>query len=129
MESRDWVSVSRPVFWSLGLSGLRSCLGLEGSRSRALHLETLHRFIFMQFCNKQFLKTDFKMIAQNIAVQRDQWLSFLCCYVVCEMEKTICLLPCLKFILNSIKNVLVPKKLQRVISATRDWEYFAKDYL
>jgi len=35
----------------------------------------------------------------------------------------------LKFILNSIKNVHVPKKPQRVISATRSWEYFAKDYL
>ena len=30
------------------------------------------------------------MIVQNSAVQRCQWLSFLCCYVICEMEKTIC---------------------------------------
>ena len=30
------------------------------------------------------------MILQNSAVQRGQWLSFLCCYVICEMEKTIC---------------------------------------
>jgi len=51
------------------------------------------------------------------------------CYVVCEMEKTICPLPPIKFILNSIKNVHVPKKPQRVISVTRGWEYFAKDYL
>jgi len=43
------------------------------------------------------------MIVQNLAVQRGQWLSFLCCYVICEMEKTICPLPHLKFILNSIK--------------------------
>jgi len=39
--------VSRPVFWSLGLSldSLWSRLGLEGfrSRSRVLSLETLHR--------------------------------------------------------------------------------------
>ena len=42
------------------------------------------------------------MIVQNVAIHRGQWLSFLCCYVVCEMEKTICPLPRLKFILNSI---------------------------
>jgi len=29
----------------------------------------------------------------------------------------------------SIKNVHVPMKPQRVISATRGWEYFAKYYL
>jgi len=50
------------------------------------------------------------MIVQNLAAQKGQWLSFLCCYVVCEMEKTICPLPCLKFILNSIKNVHAPMK-------------------
>jgi len=61
------------------------------------------------------------MIVQNLAVQTRQWLSFLCCYVVCEMEKTICPLPRLKFILNSIKNVHVPMKTQRVISATRGY--------
>jgi len=43
------------------------------------------------------------MIVQNLAVQRGQWLSFLCGYVVCEMEKTICPLPRSKFVLNSIK--------------------------
>ena len=43
------------------------------------------------------------MIVQSLAVQRGQWLSFLCCYVICEMEKTICPRPRLKFILNSIK--------------------------
>jgi len=69
------------------------------------------------------------MIVQNLAVERGQWLSFLCCFVVCELEKTICPLPRLKFILNSTKNVHVPMKPQRVISATRGWEYFAKDYL
>ena len=69
------------------------------------------------------------MIVKNLAVQRVQWLSFLCCYVVCEMEKTLCPLPCLKFILKLIKNVHVPIKPQRVISETTGWEYFAKDYL
>jgi len=69
------------------------------------------------------------MIVQNLAVQRGQWLSFLCCYVVCEMEKTICPLPHLNSILNSIKNVHAPMKPQRVISAARGWEYFAKGYL
>jgi len=119
-------------FWSLGLEGLRSRLGLglEGfrSRSRALRLETLHRLFFIKFCKKEFLwKTE--MIFQNSAVQRGQWLSFFCCYVVCEMAKTICPLPRLKFILSSIKNVHAPMKLQRVISAAGGWEYFAKNYL
>jgi len=40
------------------------------------------------------------MTVQNLAVQRGQWLSFLCCYVICEVEKTICALP---RILNSMK--------------------------
>jgi len=54
MESRDLVSVSnrvsRPVFWSVGLEGLRSRLGLEGfrSRSRDLGLETLRRLFFYE---------------------------------------------------------------------------------
>jgi len=43
------------------------------------------------------------MIVQNLAVKKGQWLSFLCCYVVCETEKTICPLPWLKLMLNSIK--------------------------
>ena len=41
VESRDLVSVSRPVFLSLGLERLRSRLGLERSRSRVLDLEVL----------------------------------------------------------------------------------------
>ena len=49
------------------------------------------------------------MIVQNSVVQRDQWLSF----VVCELEKTICPLPCLKIKLNSIKNVHVPRASER----------------
>ena len=67
------------------------------------------------------------MIVQNLAVQRDQWLSLLlCCLRVGENN-----LPStpFKFILNSMKNVHVPNKPQRVISATRGWEYFAMDYL
>jgi len=55
MESRDVVSVSRrvsrPVLWSLGL---------EGFRSRALRLETLHRLFFVKFCKKEVLKNVFK---------------------------------------------------------------------
>jgi len=91
MESRDLVSVSRPVFWSLGL---RSRLGLGGFRSRALLLETLNRLFFKKFCKKDFRKkTVLKNDCSNLTVQRGQWLSFLCCYVVCEMEKTICPLP------------------------------------
>jgi len=132
--------VSRPVFLESRSRSRRSQvssrsrlgLGLERfrSRSRALHLETFHRLFFLKFCKKEFLKKMvLKMIVQNVTVQRGWWLCFLCCSVVCELEKTICLLPRLKYILNSIKNVHVPRKLQRVISATRGWEYFAKDYL
>jgi len=40
------------------------------------------------------------MIVQNLAVQRGQWPNFLCCHVICEMEKTICPLPRSKFILK-----------------------------
>jgi len=56
------------------------------------------------------------MVVQNLAVQRGQWLNFLCCYVIYEME-------------NSVKNVYVPIKPQRIISVTRRWQYFAKDCL
>jgi len=69
------------------------------------------------------------MIVQNLAVQGGQLLSFLCCYAVYEMEKTICPLPRLKFTLNLIKNVHAPMKPQCVISATSGWEYFTKEYL
>jgi len=51
-RSRD---VSRDPFKSLGLEGRRSCVGLEGFRSRAIRFETLHRLLFMKFC-KEFLK-------------------------------------------------------------------------
>jgi len=61
------------------------------------------------------------MIVQNLAFQGGQRRSFLCCYCVCEMEKTICSLRRLKFILNSIKNVHAPMKPHRVISATRGY--------
>ena len=58
MESRD---ASRdPIFWSLGLEGLRFCLGLEGSRSRALRLETLHRLFFTTFCKMEFFEKRFQ---------------------------------------------------------------------
>ena len=43
------------------------------------------------------------------------------------MEKTICPLPCIYTEFN--KYVYVPMKPQSIISATRGWEYFAKDYL
>ena len=107
MESRDLVSVSRrvsrPVFSSLGLKGLRSRLGLEGfrSRSRALRLETLHRLFFMKFCNKEFiLKTVLKNDCSKFSRSTRSVAKLYCCYVVCEMEKTICPLRRLKFILN-----------------------------
>jgi len=64
------------------------------------------------------------MTVQNLAIQKGQ---FLYCYIVCELKKTICPLPRLKFILNSIKNVHIPMKPHCTISAKRGWEqaYFA----
>jgi len=84
-------------------------------------------YFLWSFGRRSSLQKGFKkMIVQNLAIQRGQ---FLCCYIVCELEKTICPLPRLISILNSIKNVHVPMKPQPIISATRGWEYFAKDYL
>jgi len=107
------VSVSEDFGLGLELFVSRLCIG----------------YFLWSFARSSFKKRFYKMIVQNLAVQRGQWLNFLCCYVVCEMEKTICPLPRLKFILNSIKNVHAPMKPQCVISAARGWEYFAKDYL
>jgi len=56
MVSRDLVSV--PVFWSLGLEGLRFRLGLE----------TLHRLFFMKFYKKEFLKNGFKKWLFNVKI-------------------------------------------------------------
>jgi len=49
MESQDLVSVSRPIFSSLGLECLRSCLvlGFEGFVSLALNLDTLHELFVL----------------------------------------------------------------------------------
>ena len=135
MESRDLVSVSRrvsrPVFWSLGLEGLRSRLGLEGfrSRSRALRLETLHRLFFMKFCKEFLKKTVLKNDCSKFSRSKRSVakLSSLLCYL--RVAENICPLPRLKFILNSIKNVHVPMKPQRLISAAGGWEHFAKDYI
>ena len=134
MESRDLVSVSRPVFWSLGLGfgGLRSRLGLEGfrSRSRALRLETLHRLFFMKFCNKEFiLKTVLKNDCSKFSRSKKSVAKFslwLCC--LRDGENNLPSTP-LKIFTENQKKVHMPKKPQRVISATRGWEYFAKDYL
>jgi len=99
-----------PNFLFLITSDGVSRLGLT---SRALRLETLHRSFFMKFCQNEFLKK---------TVLKNDCSKFSSSKNVCEMEKTICPLPHLKFILNSIKNVYVPMKPQRVISATRGWE-------
>ena len=123
-RSRD---VSQDPFFGVSVSkaSSRKDFGLELFVSRLCISYFLWTFARRSSLKKRF----WKMIVQNLAVQRDQWLSFLCCYVVCKMEKTICPLLRSKFILNSIKNLHVPMKPQRVISATRGWEYFAKDYL
>ena len=70
------------------------------------------------------------MIVQNSAVQRGQWLSFLCCYVICEMEKTICPLDlhCLKFILNSVKMCMY-HAAHNLCNETLGVVYFTNNYL
>jgi len=115
MESRGlvsvWRRVSRPVYSSLGLECLRSRIGLELFVSRLCM-----SYFFMKSCIKQLLKKGICIVFfENSAVQNGKWLSFLCCYAT--MEKTVCPLPCLKFVLNSIKTVCVPVKPQRIISA------------
>ena len=66
------------------------------------------------------------MIVQNLAVQRGQWLSFLCC--LRDGETNLPSTP-LKIYSEFNKNVHAPMTPQRVISATRGREYFSKDYL
>jgi len=99
-----------------------SHLGLEGSRSRALRLETLHRLFFMKFCKKEFLsKTVLKNDCSkfNRSKRSVAKLSLLLCCLP-DGENNLPSTP-FKFILNSIKNVHAPKKPQCVISATRGW--------
>ena len=82
MESRDLVSVtrhvSRPVSWSLGL---------EGFRSRALRLESLHRLVFMKFCKELRKKTVFKNGCSKFSRSKRSVAKLYCFYVVCEIEK------------------------------------------
>jgi len=103
MESRDpFFEVSVSV---LKVSGLVSVskdfgLGLELFVSRLCI-----GYLLWSFARSSLKKRFYKINVQNLAVQS------------------------LKFILNSIKNMHAPMTPQRVISATRGWEYFAKDYL
>ena len=125
-RSRD---VSRDPYFEVSVLNVSGLVSVSKDLGLKLFASRLCIGYFLWSFARSSLKKRFKkMIVQNLAVQRGQWLSFLCCYIVCEMEKTICPLPRLKFILISIKNVHVPKRPQRVISATRGWEYFAKDY-
>jgi len=70
------------------------------------------------------------MIVQNLAVQRGQWLSCLS-LLLCYLRDGENNLPSTPFEIYTEfkKNVHVPMKPQRLISATTGWEYFAKDYL
>ena len=117
------------LFFGVSVSKV-SGLGLQGfrSRSRALRPETLHRPFFVKFC-KEFLKqTVSKMIVQNLVVQRDQWLSFLCCLWDGEND-----LPSarLKFMLNSIKKCACTYETaeRNLCNERLGVAYFAKDYL
>jgi len=98
----------------------RSRLGLEGFRSgsQALSLETLHRLLFMNFfqdCSK------YSRSKGQVAK-----LSLLC--YLRDGENNLPSTP-FKIYIEFSKNVYVPMKLQRIVSETRRWEYFVKDYL
>ena len=93
MESWDLVSVSRrvsrPVSWSLDL-----CLGLEGlvsvSKDFGLRLELCVSslcicYLLWSFARSSLQKRFKKMIVKNLAIQRVQWVSILCCYVVLQL--------------------------------------------
>jgi len=105
------VSVSKG--FGLELFVLRLCIG----------------YFSWSFARRRSLKNGFK----NDCSEFSRWkrseakLSLLlCCLRDGEYNLPSTLL---QFILNSIKNVHEPKKPQHVISATRGWEYLAKDYL
>jgi len=66
------------------------------------------------------------MIVQTLAVQRGQWLSYPCCL---RDEKNKLSTTPFKLYTEFNKNVRAPMKPQRVISASRGWEYLAKNYL
>jgi len=80
----------------------------------------------MKFCKEFLKKTVLKMIVQNLAVQRGQWLSFLCCYVVCEMEKTICPLPRIKIHTDFNKKCACSNETAARNLCNERLEYFAK---
>jgi len=111
----------------LGLEGLRSRLGLVSSSSSQ---DFLHKLFFMKFCKKQFLKKRFKNDCSKFSRSKRSVakLSFFAVMLFARWRK--------QFTLNTVwnlywiqKNVHVPMKPQRLISATTGWEYFAKDYL
>jgi len=94
-----------PFFWDAvsEVSGLVS-VSKDFGLGHELFVSRLWIGYFLWRFARSYSKKRFqKMIVQNLAVQRGQLLSFLCCYVVCEMQKTICPLLRLKFMLNSIK--------------------------
>jgi len=72
----------------------------------------------MKFCKEFLEKTVLKNDCSQFSRSKRSVAKLFFCYVVWEMEKTICSLQRLKFILISIKNMCVPMKPQRVISAT-----------
>ena len=72
----------------------RSRMSQVSSRSRRISVSVsssssrdFAQVILLSFARRSSLKNGFKMIVQNLAVQRGQWLSFLCCQVVQELEK------------------------------------------
>jgi len=61
------------------------------------------------------------MIVQNLAVQRGQWVSFLCC--LRDRENNLPSIPV------KIYTEFNKKRACTNETAARGWEYFAKDYL
>jgi len=73
-------------------------------------------------------KRIYKVIFQNSAVQTDQWLSFLSCFVT--MEKTICPLYCTEFNESSVcTSETAVHNFCNACNETVGVAYFARDYL
>ena len=121
---------SRDLFFEVSVSKV---LGLVSvSKDFGLGLELFVSRLCIGYFLRSFARSSLKNAFKNDCskfCRSKRSVAKLSLLLYCLLEKTICPLPRLKFILNSIKNVHAPMNPQRVISATRGWEYFAKDYL
>jgi len=82
----------------------------------------------MKFCKEFLKKTVLKYDCSKFSRSKRSVAKlslWLCC--LRDGENNLPTTP-FKICIEFNKNVHVPKKPQRIISATKRWEYFAKDY-